>query len=71
MLDRLADPHLRVRFAAFLLVGSTVAWPATQFTIARDEPPFTLGLSWFAIILTALDILNTADVRKEQHEDGE
>jgi hypothetical protein len=63
------DPKWRVRLAVALLAISTVAWPVTQLTVARSEPPFVLGLSWFAIVLTALDILLTADVRDEQDDD--
>lgn len=38
-----------------LLVGSLVGWPVSALTLARSEPQFILGLSWLAIILTALD----------------
>jgi uncharacterized membrane protein len=51
-----------------LLAGAVIAWPVTQLTIARDEPPFTLGLSWLAIILTAIDLLTTSQVHKDQEE---
>jgi hypothetical protein len=59
----------RLYAAWALLFGSVIAWPVTQLTIARDEPPFTLGLSWLAIILTAADLLSTTDVR--HNSDGE
>lgn len=49
-----------------MAVTATVAWPVTQLTVARDEPPFTLGLSWFAIVLTAVDIWATTDVRANE-----
>lgn len=49
-----------------LLIGAVIGWPVTQLTIARDEPPFTLGLSWLAIILTAADLLSTSQVHEEQ-----
>jgi hypothetical protein len=51
-----------------LLIGSLIGWPVTQFTIARDEPPFTLGLSWLAIILTAADLLSTSQVHENQRD---
>lgn len=51
-----------------LLVGALIGWPLTQLTIAKDEPPFTLGLSWLAIILTAADLLSTSQVHEEQGE---
>lgn len=63
------SPKLRVRLAWILLVGSLVGWPVTALTVAKDEPQFILGLSWFAITLTSLDVLFTSDVRKEQDED--
>lgn len=66
----LRDPQVRVNGAWILLGVATVAWPVTQLTIAKSEPPFVLGLSWFAIILTCLEIVMTADVRKEQDDDG-
>lgn len=45
---------------------SIVAWPITSFTVFAEEPQGILGLSWFAIILNALNIVATTDVRKEQ-----
>ena len=38
-------------------------------TIARDEPPVVLGLSWFAITLTAADLLSTQQVHKKQQDE--
>jgi hypothetical protein len=43
-----------------------VGWPISALTFAAGEPPAILGLSWLAITLTALDILSTQDVRREQ-----
>jgi hypothetical protein len=60
----------RVRLAWILLIGSVLGWPITALTIARDEPPVVLGLSWFAISLTALDVLFTSDVRQQQDDDA-
>ncbi len=49
-----------------LLVGSIIGWPVSQLTIAKGEPPFTLALSWLAIILTSADLLSTSQVHEEQ-----
>lgn len=65
------SPKARFRFAVFLLVLSVVGWPISAMTFAREEPPTVLGLSWMAITITALDVLFTSDVRKEQEQDGE
>jgi hypothetical protein len=59
------DPRLRRRLALGIVLVSLVAWPITALTVARHEPQFVLGLSWFAITLTAVDVLSTSDVRVE------
>lgn len=58
-------PVWRVRAAWTLLALSLVGWPLSAFTWAKDEPQFILGLSWLAITLTCLDVVFTADVRRE------
>lgn len=63
------SPKTRVRLAWVLLVASLVGWPVSALTFATGEPPVVLGLSWLAITLTALDILSTQDVRREQDKD--
>ena len=62
------NPTHRRYGAIVLLVASLIGWPLSIFTFAKDEPPAILGLSWFAITLTALDILLTADVREQEEE---
>jgi hypothetical protein len=42
----------------------------SALTVARHEPQFVLGLSWLAITLTAMDILQTTSVRVTQEEDA-
>lgn len=54
-----------VRLNAVLLVAAIVGWPLTQLTIARHEPPFVLGLSWLAIIVSAWGNLLTATVKSD------
>lgn len=60
---------MRRRIAGIMAIMSFIGWPATQLTLARDEPPFTLGLSWFAITLTLVDIWINTDVRAKQEDD--
>lgn len=62
------NPALRKRAAGVVVIIATIAWPLTQFTVAREEPPFTLGLSWFAIIATFVDIWLTTDVRVKEED---
>lgn len=62
-------PQRRAKVARWLAMVSIVAWPVTQATVARDEPPFVLGLSWLAIILTFADLAATTDVR--EHTESE
>lgn len=65
------SPKLRHRLAWTLLVGSLIGWPLSAFWLATDEPKFVLGLSWLAITLTALDLVETSSVRVKQDEEGE
>ena len=58
----------RLRLAWVLLIGSLIGWPISALTWASGEPQFILGLSWFAITITALDVLLTADVRSTQED---
>lgn len=61
------DVHrLEVGLAVALLVGALIGWPLSALWWAKDEPPFVLGLSWLAIVLTALDFLKTARVHRDQ-----
>jgi uncharacterized membrane protein YfcA len=66
---RLRSPSFRIRLAVVFLVASLVGWPLSALTVARQEPQFVLGLSWLAIVLTALGVLATTDVRREQERD--
>ena len=59
---------LEVGLAWILLVGSLLGWPLSAVWWAKDEPPFVLGLSWLAITLTALDLLKTSRVHKDQQQ---
>ena len=62
--------RLEVALAWALLIGSLIGWPLSALTVAKDEPPFILGLSWFAITLTAMDLLKTSRVHKDTTSDG-
>lgn len=59
-------PSLRLWSGWVLLAGSFAGWPASVIWWAKDEPTFVLSLSWFALILTALDIIFTAQVAVEE-----
>ncbi len=48
-----------------LLVGALVGWPVSMLTVAKDEPPFVLALSWLAIVLTCVDLLTTSQIHQE------
>lgn len=71
MIDWLRNPNHRIKFALALLIFSVIGWPLTAMTVFSSEPQGVLGLSWLAIILTAIDILATTDVRKEQNDNEE
>lgn len=58
----------RVILAWTLLVASVIGWPASMLTVAKNEPPFVLSLSWLAIILAAAELLTSSQVHEEQGE---
>lgn len=64
-MNAIFSPRTQVIFAWVLLIGSLIGWPASQLTIASSEPPFTLGLSWFAIVLGAWNTIVTTSVNQE------
>lgn len=51
-----------------LLVGAVVGWPLSMLTVARDEPPFVLSLSWLAIVIEAASLLTASQVREGQDD---
>ncbi len=55
--------------AWILLAGSLIGWPLSMFTLARDEPPFVLSLSWLAIVIEAGSLLTASQVREKQSAD--
>lgn len=57
-----------VTLAWALLIGSLVGWPLSALSFAKDEPQFILGLSWLAITLTAMDLLKSSRVHRDQEE---
>lgn len=63
--------RIRVIVSLVLLIVSIIGWPLSALTWAKDEPPFVLGLSWLAIILTCADLLSTSQVREDQAENGD
>lgn len=62
------NPENRVKLAWGIVIVSIVAWPITAFTVFSKEPQAVMALSWIAIILSAIILLVTTDVRKEQDE---
>lgn len=56
----------RVVIAWTLLVASVIGWPLSMLTVAKNEPPFVLSLSWLAIILAAAELLTSSQVHEEQ-----
>lgn len=57
-------PRTRVHLAGWLLLVSLAGWPLSIWL--TKEPPVILSLSWLALVFTAWDIIQTADVRDSQ-----
>ena len=49
-----------------LLIIATIGWPLSALTVAKGEPQFILGLSWFAIIIESLNVLMNAQIQEKQ-----
>lgn len=56
------SPVARIRTAWTAIIISAIGWPLTQFTVGREEPPIIFALSWFAITVTAWDVLVSTQV---------
>ena len=67
-MNALLTPRAQLVLSWVLLIGAAIGWPASALTVASDEPPFILGLSWLAIILGAFNTIVTTSVNKEVHE---
>jgi hypothetical protein len=65
------SPRWRVRAAWALLVACVVGAVVSPFTWARSEPVTVLLLSWAALVMTAIDIIQTTDVRSTQEKQEE
>jgi hypothetical protein len=72
MIDYLKDPKNRVKAALWLFFGSLILMVVNvglyALGLINDSILLliTLILSWLAITLTAVDILVSTDIRKEQ-----
>lgn len=75
--DHIRNPQNRIRVAWALLIATLIGWPTTHALMLITKPEgatswvfhLLLALSWLAITFTALDILATTDVRREQDDD--
>ena len=64
-MNAIFSPKAQLIFAWVLLVGSLIGWPLSQLTVASGEPPFVLGLSWFAIVIGAWNTIVTSQVNRD------
>lgn len=53
-----------------LLIAAVIGWPVSAVTIARNEPQVVLGLSWIAIILSAMDALFIVEEGQDKKDGG-
>lgn len=65
--DRITPEMMRV-WALRMFLASSLLWPLTALTLFKGEQQGILGLSFFAVIITAVNILITTDVRKVEDE---
>jgi hypothetical protein len=63
--NALFSPRAQLIIGWVLLIGSVIAWPLSQLTVAQGEPPFVLGLSWLAVVLNAWGIIVACQINKD------
>lgn len=68
IIKALFSGRVRKCIAWACFIGGLIGWPLTALTIARSEPQFILGLSWFAIILEGF---NSVGIHDDDIGDGE
>lgn len=66
---RIRRMPLRVKLSWVVLWVSLINTPLSMFTYAKSEPPVVLFLSWFAIIITCIDVIQTTNVRENQDDE--
>lgn len=64
-MNAILSPKSLLIVAWSFLVCSLIGWPASAVSVARDEPPVILAISWLALALTAFDIVVSSTVNKE------
>lgn len=64
-MNQLFSPRAQLIIGWGLLLVSLVGWPASAVTLAREEPPFILGLSWGALFLNAWGIIVSCQINKD------
>jgi hypothetical protein len=64
----LLTPKIQERLAWFQLVVTLIGWPLSIWLV--DEPPVILSLSWWAVLVTSLNYIASAEanvaVRKDE-----
>lgn len=75
MIDWLREPDNRVRAAMWLLWACVAGWPTTHVLMVVTHPPeaswvfhLLLALSWLSLIVAALGVVVTTDIRREQEQ---
>jgi hypothetical protein len=63
MPDWFRSRSTRLKISWTLFWGSLVGWPLSIWL--TDEPIFILSLSWFAITVTAYDVICTTELKDD------
>lgn len=64
-MNAIFSPRAQLIVGWVLFVGAAIGWPLSQLTVAANEPPFVLGLSWFAVVLNAWGIIVACQINKD------
>ncbi len=56
--------RFRLVLAWVMMIGGIVLWPILALTIAKEEPQFTLGLSFMALVYASFNSIQLASDRE-------
>jgi len=60
------DTRVQKGMAYLFFFGGLIGWPISAMTWATEEPPFVLGLSWLALIISGYTTIVAVQVNDKE-----
>lgn len=63
--NAITHPYVQITIGWTMVIFGLIGWPSSALTVAREEPPVILGISWLAIIFAGYSVVAAghADLR--------